>query len=79
MEDVKKKKPNDWISAQGWKDLLKLATLDEVFFELPDQLSGSEKAWKDWYDLEAPEIVELPFDYSEKLTSFQQLLLMRCF
>ncbi|KAF1772269.1 Dynein heavy chain [Phytophthora cactorum] len=35
--------------------------------------------WKAWYDLEAPELADLPCGYSDKLSSLQKLLVFRCF
>jgi len=30
-----------------------------------------QKKWKKWYDEEAPEMIEMPCGYSEKLSKFQ--------
>lgn len=32
-----------------------------------------------WYDSDTPELEELPCDYSPRLTSFEKLMLIRCF
>lgn len=32
-----------------------------------------------WFDLDSPESIEPPCDYSSKLTSFEHLMLLRCF
>ncbi|KAI8916282.1 dynein heavy chain and region D6 of dynein motor-domain-containing protein [Gorgonomyces haynaldii] len=73
------KKPCTWMLDQGWKDLLKLSTLSANFGSLPQHLRDNEPAWKQWAQLEAPETAPFPMDYSERLTLFQQLCLLRCF
>jgi len=84
------KEPNPhpaWLSAAGWKDLLKLAA------GLPGSNSGAAAAdllahvrareggaaWRAWYDLEMPEVEALPGGFSERLSSFQTLCVLRCF
>lgn len=32
-----------------------------------------------WYDMDSPESAEFPLDYSNKLSPFEKLMLMRCF
>ncbi|XP_017781324.1 PREDICTED: dynein heavy chain 10, axonemal [Nicrophorus vespilloides] len=72
--------PAKWISAQGWEDVLKLSTqFDDNFSKLPRQLEEHIGIWKDWYDLDAPEVSYIPFDYKERLPPFQILMLLRCF
>jgi dynein heavy chain len=72
--------PFTWILAQGWKDILKLSELyEESPFEgIHSVITSNPEAWKAWYDLETPETGELPMGYSEKISTFQTLLLMRC-
>ncbi|KAI9009714.1 dynein heavy chain and region D6 of dynein motor-domain-containing protein [Gaertneriomyces semiglobifer] len=72
-------KPFPWITDQGWKDLLKLSTLNEMFFGLADLVRTNEAYWREWVQLEAPENAKFPMEYSDKLTPFQQLCLLRCF
>lgn len=71
-------KPYSWISDQGWKDLLKLSNINFSFSSLIAHLQENEKAWKEWVDLEAPENATYPMGYSESLTPFQRLCLLRC-
>ena len=57
-----------WLSPQGWKDLLCLGTLHPAFaalllhFEQPSNAA----VWKAWYDLEAPEHAPLPWLVEQK-------------
>eukprot|EP00842_Homolaphlyctis_polyrhiza_P003630 jgi/Hompol1/4268/HPOL_001758-RA len=73
------KKPFGWLLDQGWKDLLRLATLNANFGMLPQQVRDNEEAWRTWAKLDTPETATLPLGYSERLTLFQQLCLLRCF
>jgi dynein heavy chain, axonemal len=70
--------PVDWLTDAGWKDLLKLDTLGEQFKGIVAGLKGEPDTWKDWYDLESPEKAPLPNGLSDKLNSFQRLLVYRC-
>ena len=72
--------PFSWVSAQGWKDILKLSELyeDSPFDGLHSVMTSEPDSWLSWYKLETPETSELPMGYSEKLNEFQKLLLMRC-
>jgi dynein heavy chain len=75
-----------WLSAAGWKDLLKLAaglpgsasgpTYVELLAHLRSKAGGA--AWKAWYDLEQPETEALPGGFSENLSNFQYLCVLRC-
>jgi len=40
---------------------------------------GSTSVFKDWYDLEMPEMTEIPMGHQEKLTMLERLCVMRCF
>ena len=64
LDAVEAKKPADWISVNGWKDMQKLDTLGDAWSGFLENLKGSPKPWKDWYDLEAPEQAEIPCGYS---------------
>jgi len=71
--------PYKWITEAGWHDLELLATLNEVFSKLIDDINSNGAEWEAWYDLDAPESVALPMGYSEKLDVLQQICLLRCF
>eukprot|EP00750_Incisomonas_marina_P009230 INCI15857.2.p1 GENE.INCI15857.2~~INCI15857.2.p1 ORF type:complete len:4529 (-),score=890.01 INCI15857.2:58-13644(-) len=79
LEQPEQGKPFDWLSDGGWKDLLKLQTLNESFSNIITDLVGNGDAWRAWYDLEAPETVDMPMGYSQSLGQFEQLLVYRCF
>lgn len=69
----------NWILDQGWKDLLRLSTLNSNFGLLAQHVKSNEALWKAWASLETPETSPMPQDYSNKLSPFQQLCLLRCF
>jgi dynein heavy chain, axonemal len=79
LEAASKEKPFVWMSANGWKDLLRLGTLGPSFANIVSDIETNEKLWKTWYDLEAPEQTLIPCGYSESLNKFQQLLVVRIF
>lgn len=64
------KKPYAWLTENGWKDIQKLDTLGDVWNGLIDNLRNNGPAWKEWYDLEAPEQNEIPCGYTQKLSKF---------
>lgn len=70
-----------WLSAAGWKDLLRLGGLgtSPAFTELVADVQANGTAWRAWYDLETPEEAALPSGFSDKLSPFQVLLVYRCF
>ena len=71
--------PVSWLGASGWKDLLALCAMNDAFEQLRKDFEKNKDTWKNWYDLEAPETVDLPDGHQEKLTSLQRLCVMRCF
>jgi dynein heavy chain len=79
LDLVARPKPFSWVTDQGWKDILKLVAVNPVFGDLADHVAENEAVWKTWVRLEAPETESIPMNYSEKLSSFQQLCLLRCF
>jgi dynein heavy chain len=78
LDQISRPKPYKWVPDQGWKDLQKLVTIGEEFKNLIEDLEGSEKEWKKWYDFEKPEGEDLPQNYT-KLNAFQVLLVLRIF
>ncbi|XP_049816413.1 dynein axonemal heavy chain 10 [Schistocerca nitens] len=72
--------PAAWLPSQGWEDIVKLSTsFPEAFATLPDDIESNVETWKEWFDLDAPESVDFPCDYHQKLNSFEILMLVRCF
>ncbi|XP_047141246.1 dynein axonemal heavy chain 10 isoform X1 [Hydra vulgaris] len=80
LEKTSQKKPFQWLSDQGWEDIIKLSTVSHyVFSTLPEDISQNEKLWSEWNNNDSPETCALPLKYNEILTDFQKLLLLRCF
>lgn len=83
LDKLAYEKPFTWISDQGWKDLLKLPTLEtddqNPFLTIADDVIYNEVAWKEWYDFDDCENRPLPLGYEEKLTTFQKICLLKCF
>ncbi|ORX45970.1 hypothetical protein BCR36DRAFT_332447 [Piromyces finnis] len=69
-----------WMTNQGWKNLIKLSTINPVFENLVNDVMNNEEIWKTWAkkDRQTKNIV-FPMDYSKSTTPFQQLCLLRCF
>ncbi|KAJ3091389.1 Dynein heavy chain 10, axonemal [Quaeritorhiza haematococci] len=79
LDQVSIPKPFPWLTDQGWKDLVRLSGLNANFGSLPGHIQSNEAVWHDWVQLDTPETSALPMDYSERLSPFQQLCLLRCF
>lgn len=72
--------PAKWMSENNWNDLLKLAQdFPNEFGAIPVHFETHMAEWSDWYDLEAPEVVPCPGGFSASMTSFQRVMLLRCF
>ncbi|XP_047348543.1 dynein axonemal heavy chain 10 isoform X3 [Vespa velutina] len=72
--------PTTWLATSGWEDLLKLSNdFPETFASLPDDITKNSDHWKDWYDMDDPELQEFPSNYSTVLRPFEKLMLIRCF
>jgi dynein heavy chain, axonemal len=79
LEAVKRKKTMKWISESGWKDLQKLNDMAPRWNNIINNLVDHEPQWKKWYDNERPEDIKFPDGYSDWVTPFQQLMIMRIF
>ncbi|XP_073442216.1 dynein axonemal heavy chain 10 [Dendrobates tinctorius] len=80
LEKSKRKKPCFWLPDQGWQDIMRLSEqFSSLFGSLPDDVERHESEWKAWYDLDTPEQYPSPLSYKDKLSTFQKLLLLRCF
>jgi dynein heavy chain len=55
LDAVEAKKPFEFITENGWKDIQKLDSLGEPWSGFIDNLVKNKGLWKDWYDLESPE------------------------
>jgi dynein heavy chain len=71
--------PVTWLISSGWKDLLFFSELGDECAELVKDFKLQKDVWKTWYDLEAPETVPLPGDYTSRLSPLRRLCVMRCF
>ncbi|XP_078698147.1 dynein axonemal heavy chain 5-like [Branchiostoma floridae x Branchiostoma belcheri] len=69
-------KPKKWILDMTWLNLVQLSKLPQ-FSQILSQISGNDKAWKNWFDTDAPEEEVIPDGYSASLDTFRKLLLIR--
>ena len=72
-------KPYEWLLDAGWRDLLRLESVDPAFEGIVENVKANGSDWEAWYELETPEEASLPQGYSTALSDFQQLLVCRCF
>ncbi|KAM9822995.1 dynein axonemal heavy chain 10-like [Syngnathus typhle] len=80
LEKTSRQKTCNWLPDSSWEDVVKLSELfPGQFASLPDDVCRNSTEWQTWYDLDAPEQAPMPMKYSERLTDFQKLLLLRCF
>ena len=73
-----KGKPNplaDWLPDAAWEALTALSELED-FTSLPDDIVGSSKRWKEWFELEYCETESYPGEW-RKVSEFNKLLMMR--
>jgi dynein heavy chain len=68
-----------WLPEQGWQDIQKLITVNEIFARVVDDLTENEEVWHSYYSDQSPELVDIPMGYQAKLDSLQRLSLLRCF
>ncbi|XP_041462810.1 dynein heavy chain 5, axonemal-like [Lytechinus variegatus] len=69
-------KPKKWILDTTWLNLVQLSKLPQ-FTQLLGQVSRNDKAWKNWFDEDAPEEATIPDGYSTSLDVYRKLLLVR--
>eukprot|EP01064_Diplonema_japonicum_P034643 TRINITY_DN7253_c0_g4_i1.p1 TRINITY_DN7253_c0_g4~~TRINITY_DN7253_c0_g4_i1.p1 ORF type:complete len:4646 (+),score=1368.52 TRINITY_DN7253_c0_g4_i1:87-14024(+) len=70
-------KPNQWLPDKAWLNVIALSDgAPKAFKMLPDCIARSERAWKEWYDIEAPESTPVP-EIDDKLEPFDRLLVVR--
>ena len=66
---------SEWMDEKAWSTLQSLKQF-EAFERLPDDIIGSSKRFREWYELERPEDASLPGDW-RKMSEFQKLLILR--
>ncbi|CAM9101409.1 unnamed protein product [Chrysoparadoxa australica] len=79
LDVVEAVNPGLWLSAQGWKDLLCLGTMGEVYAEILAHFVEHTDEWRAWYDLEAPEAHPFPGGFHDTTLPMQRLCVIRCF
>lgn len=70
------KKPFNWVPDMTWLNLCALTKLPG-FGDLLNQIGKNEKAWRAWFERDAPENDALPAGYQTSLDAFRKLLLIR--
>ncbi|EUB61781.1 Dynein heavy chain 5, axonemal [Echinococcus granulosus] len=69
-------KPAKWIADDVWLNINALSRLP-AFTSLVDQVIGSERRWRRWHEVEAPEESVFPLNYDTDLSTFGRLLFIR--
>jgi dynein heavy chain len=69
----------EWFPDQGWQDLIRMMELGPQFAAVGLHFETHESEWQAWYDEERPETVLIPGGFSDSLSVFEQLLILRCF
>jgi dynein heavy chain, axonemal len=71
LDAAAKPNPVDWLPAAQWKNLLRLSDFNDQFAALLADFMVNIPVFKAWYDLEMPELSDIPMGHHEKLTSLQ--------
>merc|ERR1711871_1807889 len=66
---------SEWLPESAWFGLQALKDI-QAFAKLPDEMDSSPDMWKRWYDLEKPELVEMPKDY-RNFDDWKKILVLR--
>lgn len=69
-------KPAKWITDTTWLNLVELSKLRHYQY-IVQQVTNNDKAWKNWFDKDAPEEAIMPEGYNS-LDPFRKLLMIRC-
>ncbi|XP_076363131.1 dynein heavy chain at 89D isoform X2 [Tachypleus tridentatus] len=80
LEKSSYSRPFNWLPEQGWEDILRLSSdFPEIFGSLISDIEKNEVEWKQWFESDHSEKIRIPLHYEETLSSFQRLMLLRCF
>ena len=81
IEESKNEKPAEleWVSDTTWQDLEGMGKINDTMFKVQKKFNENVDEWKNWYDLEKPEDVELPSGLESELTPLEKLLVIRVF
>ena len=71
-----KKKPKDWIPDKAWLNVVALSSLPSLH-DLPDSIAKNDNLWHQWYDMEAPETVNLPDNLEQALSKFEKMCVIK--
>ncbi|KAG5494118.1 hypothetical protein JKF63_01953 [Porcisia hertigi] len=74
--------PVQWLTERQWNDVCKLASSVQVFEHLTEDVAANPEEWQAWAELDRPDELShnpLPCGYSNKVSEFQFLCLLRCF
>jgi dynein heavy chain len=69
-------KPKKWILDMAWLNLCELGNKLPQFNQILQQVARNDRAWKQWFDEDAPEEATIPDGYNT-LDPFRKLLLLR--
>ena len=65
----------EWLPESAWFGLQALKEI-QAFAKLPDDMDSMPEMWKRWYDLEKPELVDMPKDY-KNFDDWKKILVLR--
>merc|ERR1711871_748727 len=65
----------EWLPESAWLGLQALKEL-KAFEKLPDDMDSSPEMWQRWYNLEKPEVVDMPKEY-KSLDDWKKILVLQ--
>ena len=65
----------EWLPESAWLGLQALKEI-KAFEKLPDDMDSSPEMWKRWYDLEKPELVDMPKEY-KSMDEWKKIMVLR--
>ncbi|KAL8431246.1 hypothetical protein ACSSS7_005394 [Eimeria intestinalis] len=78
-ENQPKPEQLSWLSESGWNDLCKIDAVHSNFRGLKDSILKNCKAWQQWANADAAEKADMPGQWSQVTSPFQELIIMRVF